>query len=891
MSDADEQGGKVVSLHSRKGGKPGKQRKPRIVPALPEVSGVASFVAVEDVDLIKSLRASCLTDATIDAARITLIPPDKWLSYGFTSRVESGWSAQPNAMLLPFFNPRDGSLIEYRLRSSALFWLPPKRGQQQSKKYDQPPGTPSLVYVPPLAATIEHMQDKSRPLYWTEGEKKALLLAQLGHCVVGLTGVYNWAQPNSKSSSMHEFIGAHYALDREHVIVFDGDARTNPEVKMAARKLAGVLGLLGATCVSLCLPPVGDAKGIDDYAAAAGVEACAQLLASVREPIDPIRSRAEVIELSSIPALNGSGDTAQLRMPRQYEFDAEGVLWRLSDSGDPDDRRLVCSTPIYVARVLKNERGEDQRLELRFVDTDGQWRSHVLPRAEAHDRQLMQLCSVGANLHMRSVASVAEWINEFTFSNRGRIPDVRCADRTGWHDGQFVLTAGHVLAPAGTTPLTVDVREHNRRMFTSLGPRKPPVLLEGVPCPEYEGHLAALQETVSTSSECALVVFAALAAPILDMFDVPNFAVHLCGESSRGKTSMMRCAASIYGDPHSSAWVPSWNTTSAGIEQRAAMLCDLPLCYDEAGVSDEVAVQAAVYMLINGVGRQRSTKELRLRETLTWHTVVISTGERELAPETAATGAQVRVIAVSVDGVGELDGAQVDALVARNAEHAGAFGREWIRLLVELRSDASKLDTFRQRLKEIRTELRVIALSSGNPLNGRISQYFAVLCLAEHMASSIGLGAFEGATMRNVFLARCREATAPEQLVDRLLHVLADWVQEEPTAFPHAIVEFKNERSLPKPIGTGRVHGFIREDGVLCIFPTALSKHLSRNHPELHWTRATQSELAKRGHLARGQNDAGDWDGRYTIRVRVNANRLRVYGFTLTPPRADGGLT
>ena len=80
------------------------------------------------------------------------------------------------------------------------------------------------------------------------------------------------------------------------------------------------------------------------------------------------------------------------------------------------------------------------------------------------------------------------------------------------------------------------------------------------------------------------------------------------------------------------------------------MLTDLPLCFDEVGAGDSRIIERSIYMLINGAGKSRGDRALRVRKTPTWRTVVLSTGEHELADERANTGAQVRVLQFRVSG-------------------------------------------------------------------------------------------------------------------------------------------------------------------------------------------------------------------------------------------------
>jgi hypothetical protein len=826
-----------------------RKRKPdpRPAPGLPIKTGVRTFGLPGQPDgLLLNLRESCLTDETIDGARLTRVEGNTWRQYGF----RKGGGHMPG-VLIPFFEPGNETPIGYRLRPGKPITVGMRNGKPVQKKYDQPPDTGQLVYLPPLAAcSAERLRDPRVSLYWVEGEKKALLLAQLGLCVVGLTGVWNWGDVEARAAGegrkLDPFIVKHAEIaGRSHVICFDADTRTKPEVMQALQKLAGVLEAAGAASVHMCLPPDGsDAKGIDDYAGRFGLDACGALLANLREPVDAIAADQGCISLARFgDVFSGSGVERLLRMPQSYEADRNGRLW-VVEGHDPDDRKLVLDAPMVIARELTDAYTQEVRHELRFRLPNGMWRSVIVPRESTGDRAILNaLRPYGAQIDSSNLGPAVVWLSAFERDNGELMPRSRCVSAAGWHEGQFVLDEPIVPKSDAAAPLVLDVHPEQRRVFAALQPRNGGSL---------EGHCAALRAAWAASSDCALAISAAVLAPLLRPLGIPNFAVHLCGESSRGKTTMLRIAASVFGDPSAASWVASWNSTIVGLEQRAAMLNDLPQFYDEAGSADAEHVERAVYMLCNGEGRQRSTKDLRMRATQSWRTVVVSTGERDLAPETSATGAQVRVVSVPIQGFGELGAVEINALLARAVEHYGALGRAIVRLLVEL-DDADRIE-LRAAFEFYLTRLRAVA--AGNPLAGRIAAYFAGMQVVEDLLHEhFGIGAEAGATIGAVFAARCADrASMPESLTDRVVNALREWVAAEPKAFPAA-----SDASDKLPL----VHGYQRGHEV-CFLPGSLRAHLAAR--ALPWTVALRRDLNARGVLAR------DGEGSFSQIVRTGGS-------------------
>jgi P4 family phage/plasmid primase-like protien len=135
------------------------------------------------------------------------------------------------------------------------------------QKYASPVGALHLD-VPP--AVSEQVRDTSRPLWITEGVKKADCLAGMGLAAVTLTGVFNWRNKQGTIGDWEDVP----LRGRTVVVCFDADAATNRNVMMAMRRLGRWLESKGVAGVRYLIVPseVGDTavKGVDDWFAAGG---------------------------------------------------------------------------------------------------------------------------------------------------------------------------------------------------------------------------------------------------------------------------------------------------------------------------------------------------------------------------------------------------------------------------------------------------------------------------------------------------------------------------------------------------------------------------------------------------------------------------------------------
>ena len=69
--------------------------------------------------------------------------------------------------------------------------IKPDRRYEDGPKYLSPRGSGNRLYLPAILDRSV-LDDPSRPLYLTEGEKKAAKAVQEGLACIGLAGVWSW---------------------------------------------------------------------------------------------------------------------------------------------------------------------------------------------------------------------------------------------------------------------------------------------------------------------------------------------------------------------------------------------------------------------------------------------------------------------------------------------------------------------------------------------------------------------------------------------------------------------------------------------------------------------------------------------------------------------------
>lgn len=259
----------------------------------------------------------------------------------------------------------------------------------------------------------------------------------------------------------------------------------------------------------------------------------------------------------------------------------------------------------------------------------------------------------------------------------------------------------------------------------------------------------------------------AFAGPLLEPAGEESGGFHARGASSSGKTTMLKVAASVWGNP--SQYCRLWRATTNGLEGLAALHNDGLLILDELGQVNPREAGEAAYMLANGRGKARAARDGTARQSTTWRSLFLSAGEESLfalmeqAGRRPTPGQELRLADFDADagaGMGALESLNEHAnsaeLAAALKDAAGRFygsvGAEWLRWLVEERPNLAMFirDGVRQFVEE-----RAKTDTTGQI--ERVARRFGLVAVAGELATHAGLtGWREGEAEQAV--GKCFEA-------------------------------------------------------------------------------------------------------------------------------------
>ena len=482
--------------------------------------------------------------------------------------------------------------------------------------------------------------------------------------------------------------------------------------KKAATAVAKLLCSAGARSVAVVELPLGVPKGWD---LADGVPPglnLDQLLAAAK----PARAAAE--------------------MPQGYTMSRSGLVWR--DPSDEDKPEITIAGRFDVLAETRDSEGTSWGVLLRWDDRDG--REHLLPLARATlagDGADARKMLLDGGLYVAPSRSARERLNSFLLSVRssGRIT---ATGRIGWHGDVFVLPDRSIGARGGEELLLQGsgFQEHAFRQRGSLQ--------------DWQHEVARF---AAGNSRLQLALSAAFAAPLLGVCGIEGGGLHLRGASSTGKTTALAAAGSVWGGGEPGGYIRSWRATSNDLEGVALGHCDVLLCLDEISQVHAREAGQIAYMLANGAGKSRGTKDGLARRTTKWRTLFLSSGEIGLSDKLAeegrgvrsAAGHQVRVVDLAADaGAGfglfeDIHGfPSPDALARRlrtAATHSyGTAGPAFLDRIVE------DLESVRAAVAQHRDEFQSAHVPQG--ADGqvmRVAQRFALIATGGELAVAAGV--------------------------------------------------------------------------------------------------------------------------------------------------------
>ncbi|WP_180179794.1 DUF927 domain-containing protein [Acinetobacter sp. YH12041] len=319
-----------------------------------------------------------------------------------------------------------------------------------------------------------------------------------------------------------------------------------------------------------------------------------------------------------------------------------------------------------------------------------------------------------------------------------------CVDRVGWHDDVFVLPHKQI----GQSSSDLIVYQANNALANHYQSRG---TLE-----QWRSNVAQLAENHSL---LAFSLCTAFAGQLLDPLNQQGGGFHIKGGSSKGKSTALNLASSVWGNPKQ--FYRTWRATGNALENTAYMHNDGFLVLDEIGeIANPKELGNIVYMLANGLGKGRMTKQITAKPMHQWKVIFLSSGEKSLKDimteqgQKTKLGQEIRLADIDIDqseyGIFDSIDFAEDApkqaieLSKRMADCYGVAGIAWLEYLTNNKGE--RMDEARELLDQYRQVLTVNQ-SQGHIV--RVANYFALVATAGELATKANITGWKTGTAFN----------------------------------------------------------------------------------------------------------------------------------------------
>ncbi|WP_299944464.1 DUF927 domain-containing protein [uncultured Microbulbifer sp.] len=578
----------------------------------------------------------------------------------------------------------------------------------------------------------------------------------------------------------------------------------------------------------------------------------------------------------------------------RFVVNDRGVFFSVQDADGEASLMRICAR-LDVIALTRDPQGRNWGTLVRFVDPDGVVKEWNIPSeylaTEGGAEVLKQLYSMG----LRAEAGQQPRRRLIQYLQTAKTPDrYILVNKLGWH-GQAYLLPNETLGTP-TEPL----------YFYSTSPDLNKIKI----CGALEHWREQVAAYCTNNSRLLFAVSAAFAGPLLHMIGMETTGFHFFGDSSQGKTTLLKVAASVYGGPD---FLRTWRSTDNALESIAAAHSDGLLVLDEISQCDPRIVGDIAYMLGNGTGKARANDRGGVRgNAFEWRLVFLSTGERTLdqqmaeAGKKAKAGQEVRLLAVPSDagsGLGIFNtlhdfagGAPLSRhLVDQASLYHGAPLRAFIEALCA--SNHDKLT------KRIRLELVNFAADLSDKASGQVrrtAEKFALVGFAGEMASKAGITGWpQGMAMHAAhacfkawIAARGGIGNLEDQQSLHALRLFFDlygeshftrWDREDATADDHTVRTLKRCGYRKTLQDSNALEGPSCSETIYYVYPAAFKAEICKG---LNDRRAKQL-LAESGALERDSN------GKFSTSTRLpnsgrNPERVLIIRPHLIPAGGDG---
>ncbi|OXS60818.1 uncharacterized protein (DUF927 family) [Bacillus sp. V-88] len=360
----------------------------------------------------------------------------------------------------------------------------------------------------------------------------------------------------------------------------------------------------------------------------------------------PIKKVKYPVSTGKVKSINTTERSSKIDYKRKAEkvFDLDLYPFKLKEQDllvwdDQREKYISVSKAVKINSITRCIETRDIEVELVFWAFD-RCETVVISRGDLSKRELKKLASKGLDvLQDKQASAVATFLNK----QEKTINPTNVHKGMGWdfQGGQLVYKHYELIAHPSNSTKSNYIGDYD------IEPRG-----------DYYDYLNLLAREVMGKPALQLMLCVAMSSLIIGMLNRTNLLnldtllVHIYGASTTGKTTAAMLGVSAAGAPTAGGLLQSYNGTRNAIAKKLVGNYGVPIVLDESTMNlmDMQNFSSFIYEIAQNTEKTRLTKESELKDSQSWSTTIISTGESSiLAKSNKNEGLRVRLFEFSLD--------------------------------------------------------------------------------------------------------------------------------------------------------------------------------------------------------------------------------------------------
>lgn len=342
----------------------------------------------------------------------------------------------------------------------------------------------------------------------------------------------------------------------------------------------------------------------------------------------------------------------------QWNADDTGVYKIDYNPTMPSTKIKACPHPILPIEIINNIDTNTEKVKIAFYKRKKWQYAIVEKKVIASNTAIIQLANRGIEVNSENAKNLVSYLADIIELN-----DLETTDgitHLGWINKDFIPY---------TSKYKYDGDVAYKNIFESVSEKG-----------NYETWKTEMKKLRANSRTLRFLMASSFASPLVKIFQINPFVVHLWGKSSNGKTVAQMVCASIWGNPQKGKLLSSLDSTKVASERLCNFLRNMPLILDELQITKTKYknYDTLIYELTEGKGRDRGTVDGGLTETTEWDNIIIVSGEEPITNASSKEGVKNRVIEIEDNEKIIENGNEVVNLILNNY---GFAGKEFIEII------------------------------------------------------------------------------------------------------------------------------------------------------------------------------------------------------------------